>query len=145
MEQPSGCIGLDQYGRRCLGHGSKTPRMNAIAGRRIGGCRRELLDRILIWNQNHLRQVLRQYESHHNEHRPHRSLDAAVPLKPLPQPVVLEQHRVRRTRVSDTIHEYRLVAYRGGDSRHSHVQESRDRAAALGREVDVTVNLARPA
>jgi hypothetical protein len=46
-----------------------------------------------------------------NQHRPHRSLDAAAPLKPLPQPVVLEQYRVRRrTRVSGTIHEYRLVA-----------------------------------
>ena len=88
------------------GSWQQTPRMNAIAGRWTGGCRRELLDRTPIWNQNHLRQVLRQYESHHNEHRPHRSLDAAVPLKPLPQPVVLEQHRVRRTRVSDTIHEF---------------------------------------
>jgi len=47
--------------------------MNAIAERWIGGCRRELLDRTLIWNQAHLRQVLRQYETHHNRHRPHRS------------------------------------------------------------------------
>jgi putative transposase len=37
----------------------QTPRMNAIAERRIGGCRRELLDRTLVWNQAHLRQVLR--------------------------------------------------------------------------------------
>ena len=69
----------------------RTPRMNAIAERWIGGCRRELLDRTLIWNQDHLRQILRQYETHHNQHRPHRSLDAAAPLKPLPQPVVLER------------------------------------------------------
>src|ERR1035437_9414469 len=89
----------------------RTPRMNAITERWIGGCRRELLDRTLIWNQNHLRQILRQYVTHHNQHRPHRSLDAAAPLKSLPQPVVLEQYRVRRrTRVSGTIHEYRLVA-----------------------------------
>src|ERR1019366_7086658 len=33
----------------------RTPRMNAIAERWIGGCRRELLDRTLIWNENHLR------------------------------------------------------------------------------------------
>src|SRR5690348_14153543 len=32
----------------------RTPRMNAIAERWIGGCRRELLDRTFIWNQNHL-------------------------------------------------------------------------------------------
>src|SRR5216683_7903563 len=35
----------------------RTPRMNAIAERWIGGCRRELLDRTLIWNQNHLRRT----------------------------------------------------------------------------------------
>jgi transposase InsO family protein len=29
----------------------QTPRMNAIIERWIGGCRRELLDRILVWNQ----------------------------------------------------------------------------------------------
>ena len=89
----------------------RTPRMNAIAERWIGGCRRELLDRTLIWNQNHLRQILHQYETHHNQHRPHRSLHSAAPLKPLPQPVVLGQYRVRRqTRAGGTINEYRLVA-----------------------------------
>ena len=49
-----------------------TPRMNAIAERWIGGCRRELLDRTLIWNQAHLRPILRDYQTHHNQHRPHR-------------------------------------------------------------------------
>ena len=89
----------------------RTPRMNAIAERWIGGCRRELLDRTLIWNQAHLRRILRQYETHHNQHRPHRSLDSAAPLKPLPEPVELDQHRVRRhPRVSGMINEYRLVA-----------------------------------
>ena len=67
----------------------RTPRMNAIAERWIGGCRRELLDRTLIWNQAHLQQILREYEIHHNLHRPHRSLHGAAPLKPLPEPVDL--------------------------------------------------------
>jgi putative transposase len=89
----------------------QTPRMNAIAERWIGGCRRELLDRTLIWNQSHLRRILHQYETHHNQHRPHRSLDSAAPLKPLPEPVDLEQHRVRKhARVGSLINEYRLVA-----------------------------------
>jgi putative transposase len=59
----------------------QTPRMNAIIERWIGGCRRELLDRILVWNQAHLRQVLRQYETHHNQHRPHRSLHGTAPRR----------------------------------------------------------------
>jgi putative transposase len=89
----------------------RTPRMNAITERWIGGCRRELLDRTLIWNQDHLRRILSQYETHHNQHRPHRSLHAAAPLKPLPQPVDLEQYRVRRhARVGGLINEYRLIA-----------------------------------
>jgi putative transposase len=89
----------------------RTPRMNAIAERWIGGCRRELLDRTLIYNQAHLRQILHQYETHHNQHRPHRSLDSAAPLKPLPEPADLERYRVRRdTRLDGLINEYRLVA-----------------------------------
>jgi hypothetical protein len=35
------------------------------------------------------RRNLREYETHHNQHRPHRALDAAAPLKPLPEPVDL--------------------------------------------------------
>ncbi len=89
----------------------RTPRMNAMAERWIGGCRRELLDHTLVWNQSHLRRILREYETHHNHHRPHRSLNAAAPLKPLPKPVDLEQYRVRRhTRAGGAINEYHLVA-----------------------------------
>ena len=89
----------------------RTPRMNTIAERWIGGCRRELLDRTLIWNQNHLRRILRQYETHYNQHRPHRSLYSAAPLKPLPRPVDLERYHIRRhARISGMINEYRLVA-----------------------------------
>jgi hypothetical protein len=85
--------------------------MNAIAERWIGRCRREVLDRTLVWNQDHLWRILRQYETHHNLHRPHRSLRAAAPLKPLPQPVDLDQYRIRkRARVGGLINEYRLVA-----------------------------------
>jgi hypothetical protein len=51
------------------------------------------------------------YEIHHNQHRPHRSLNSAAPLKPLPVPVDLDQYRIRRqTRTACLINEYRLVA-----------------------------------
>jgi putative transposase len=102
---------LGDAGIRTVPCNVATPRMNAIAERWIGGCRRELLDRTLVWNQAHLRRILREYETHHNQHRPHRSLHAAAPLKPLPEPVDLERYRVRRrTRAGGAINEYRLAA-----------------------------------
>ena len=89
----------------------QTPRMNAITERWIGECRRELLGRTLVWNQAHLQQILRRYQIHHNQHRPHRSLSGAAPLKPLPEPVDLDLYRIRRQdQVGGMINEYRLVA-----------------------------------
>ena len=86
--------------------------MNSIMERWIGSCRRELLDRTLIWNQRHLMIVLREYEDFYNTHRPHRTLSQAAPLRPLPDSVAcLDQFRVqRRDRAGGVIHEYRLVA-----------------------------------
>jgi hypothetical protein len=58
-----------------------------------------------------LAQILRQYETHYNQHRPHRFLHGAAPLKPLPEPVDLDLYRVRRhAHVGGMINEYRLVA-----------------------------------
>ena len=86
--------------------------MNSIMERWIGSCRRELLDRTLVWNQRHLMIVLREYEDFYNTHRPHRTLSQAAPLRPLPDSVAdMDQSRVqRRDRAGGVIHEYRLVA-----------------------------------
>jgi putative transposase len=56
--------------------------------------------------------VLREYEDFYNSHRPHRALDQAAPLRPLPDRVTdLDHFRVRRRdRAGGVIHEYRLVA-----------------------------------
>jgi putative transposase len=90
----------------------QVPRMNSIMERWIGSCRRELLDRTLIWNQMHLMTVLREYEDFYNTHRRHRTLKQAAPLRPLPGGITDPAHfRVqRRDRAGGVIHEYRLVA-----------------------------------
>jgi transposase InsO family protein len=62
----------------------RIPRMNSLMERWIQTCRRELLDRTLIWNQSHLLHALREYETFYNCHRPHRALAQAAPLRPLP-------------------------------------------------------------
>jgi len=80
--------------------------------RRARGARRDLLDRTLIWNQRHLMTVLREYEDFYSAHRPHRALNQAAPLRPLPDGVTdLDHFRVRRRdQAGSVIHEYRLVA-----------------------------------
>jgi putative transposase len=87
-------------------------RSNATMERWIGGCRRELLDRTLTWNHAHLRRILRDYEVHHNTHRPHMGLSSAAPLKPLPPNVTnLNTFRARRTRRGGgIINEYRRAS-----------------------------------
>jgi hypothetical protein len=61
-------------------------RANAIAERWIGTLRRELLDRSLILNRRHLEHLLTEYVAHFKQHRPHRALHQAAPLRPLPLP-----------------------------------------------------------
>jgi putative transposase len=89
----------------------RAPRANAIAERFVGTIRRELLDRILIINQRHATALLGQYERHYNDHRPHRTLRQAAPLRPLPHRTTTEIHNVRRRdQVGGLIHEYQQVA-----------------------------------
>ncbi|GAA0638963.1 integrase core domain-containing protein [Kutzneria viridogrisea] len=94
--------------------GVRMPRMNTITERWVKTLRAELLDRTLIWNHTHLRHALRGYERHYNQHRTHRSLAAATPLRarPLPlEPDQIEHLTVRRLdRLGGVIHEYRHAA-----------------------------------
>src|ERR671917_1209748 len=86
-------------------------RPNEIAERWIGTVRRELLDRMLILNRCHLQATLAAYLAHFNNHRPHRSLNQAAPLRPLPPSASPPQYRLRRRDLlGGLIHEYAQVA-----------------------------------
>jgi hypothetical protein len=53
--------------------------MNAIGGRLAGTLRRELLDRVLIVGEGHLRAVLAEYQEHYNTARPYQGIAQRVP------------------------------------------------------------------
>ncbi|WP_269858171.1 integrase core domain-containing protein [Streptomyces sp. RPT161] len=92
--------------------GIRVPRMNSIMERWVQTCRHELLDRTLIWNQAHLLHALGEFESFYNQHRPHRTLHNAAPLRPFPEPMTdpdrLDVHR--RDRLGGLLHEYAHAA-----------------------------------
>ena len=88
----------------------QAPRMNAIMERWVGSVRRELLDRILIVSERHLRKVLAEYEAHFDTHRPHRALDQASPLRALPDPIDADVKVIRRDQLGGLLHEYAQVA-----------------------------------
>jgi hypothetical protein len=77
--------------------GIQMPRMNSIMERWVQTCRRELLDRSLIWNQRHLLHALREFEQFYNGHRPHQGIANARPLYPLPAQVADPDKIARRT------------------------------------------------
>jgi putative transposase len=100
-------------GIRILASPPQAPRANAICERIIGTLRREVLDRLLIVSESHLRQVLTEYLLRYNTARPHRALDQFAPdqadTRP-PEPVNLAEHRIRRRQILGGLtHEYQIA------------------------------------
>jgi len=70
---------FEAAGTRILRCAVQAPRMNAICERLVGTLRRELLDRVLILGDAHLRSVLAEYQAHYNNARPHQSIAQRIP------------------------------------------------------------------
>jgi putative transposase len=88
----------------------QTPRANCYAERWIRTARAECTDRMLIYDERHLRSVLVQYADHYNRHRPHQSRQQRPPDQDDLQPPLLHLPVQRRKVLADVINQYYRAA-----------------------------------
>jgi putative transposase len=106
--------GFDAVFEDCGRRGPRTW-TNAICERLVVTLRREVLDRLLILNEAHLRAVLAAYAAHYNAARPHQGIGQRVPDDDPDHPVArvidLDSARIRREQVLGRIMvEYQVIA-----------------------------------
>jgi putative transposase len=101
-------------GTRIVRTAVHAPRMNGICERLVGTLRRELLDRVLVLGETHLRAVLAEYQAHYNTARPHQGIAQRVPDGGDDDHLTvadLDRERIRRKPVlSGLINEYSRAA-----------------------------------
>jgi transposase InsO family protein len=108
---------VENLGLKVLRTPVRAPQANAYCERLIGTIRRECLDFVIPFSEQHLRKILSEWVVHYNHARPHRSLGPGLPV-PEPTPVVLlktNRHQlsqgwrvVTKSVLGGLHHEYRL-------------------------------------
>ena len=88
----------------------RTPRANCYAERWIRTARAEYSDRMLIYDERHLRSVLRQYAGHYNRHRPHQPRQQRPPDQDDQATAPLDLPVQRRKVLGGVINEYYQAA-----------------------------------
>ena len=81
----------------------RSPRANSFAERYAGTLRRECLDHVLIYGEQHL---LAEYARHYNAHRPHPARQQRPPLHEPGQAIDVTARIARRHAVAGLISEY---------------------------------------
>jgi len=97
-------------GTRVIKTPVRSPQANSFAERFVGTLRRECLDHVLIFGEQHLHSVLAGYAQHYNGHRRHQSLRQEPPQRQPGNTIDITARIERRQVVSGLISEYRRAA-----------------------------------
>jgi putative transposase len=101
---------LADVGIRVVRIPPRCPRANCFAERFVRTLRAELTDRMLIFNQRHLRVLLATYIRHYNGRRPHRAHDLRPPQPTHPVADLSHERTTRRPILGGLINEYERAA-----------------------------------
>ncbi|MEO8391860.1 MAG: integrase core domain-containing protein [Chloroflexota bacterium] len=81
----------------------RAPNANAYAERWVRTVREECTDKLLIFNEDHLRRVMRTYVDYYNSARPHQGIEQRCPV---PKPSSETEGVVRYHNILGIIHDY---------------------------------------
>jgi transposase InsO family protein len=57
----------------------RSPRQNGVAERWVGNCRRDLLDRVIVLNERHMKRLMSEYVRYYHDDRTHLGLEKQTP------------------------------------------------------------------
>ncbi len=72
---------IKSMGSRLIRTAYRSPWQNGVAERWVGSCRRELLDHVIVFNEAHLRRLVREYLRYYHVDRTHDGLGKDTPEK----------------------------------------------------------------
>jgi putative transposase len=85
----------------------QSPWQNGVAERWVGSCRRQMLDHMIVFNESHLRRMVREYTHYYDEDRIHDSLDKDTPdRRPIERRKAAPPRVVAMPRVGGLHHRY---------------------------------------
>jgi transposase InsO family protein len=68
---------ISSLGMKPMRTAYRSPWQNGVAERWVGSCKREIIDHVIVFNEDHLRRLLRDYVSYYNTDRVHTTLQDA--------------------------------------------------------------------